>query len=94
LAFCKSAQEDPLPRYCEVDIPGARVDVAGTLAIRKRVSRAKVLKCFGELQLRKVGIEACPSAHHWSRELQLWFALRRRTIFCAPPDRKMKASPL
>ena len=38
--------------------------------IRKRISRAKVLAYFGELPPCLVGIEACPSAHHWSRELQ------------------------
>jgi transposase len=28
------------------------------------------LEYFGELPLCLVGIEACPSAHHWGRELQ------------------------
>src|ERR1700756_1482563 len=46
------------------------VDVAGAVLIRKRVSRAKVLEYFGELPPCLVGIEACPSAHHWGRELQ------------------------
>src|SRR6516164_7234349 len=46
------------------------VDVDGIVVIRKRVSRAKVLKYFGELAPCLVGIEACPSAHHWGRELQ------------------------
>jgi transposase len=46
------------------------VDVAGGVVIRKRVSRAKVLEYFGELPPCLVGIEACPSAHHWGRELQ------------------------
>jgi transposase len=46
------------------------VDVAGAVVIRKRVSRAKVLEYFGELPHCLVGIEACPSAHHWGRELQ------------------------
>ena len=46
------------------------VDVAGTIVIRKRVSRAKVLEYFSELPRCLVGIEACPSAHHWGRELQ------------------------
>ena len=46
------------------------VDVAGMVVIRKRVSRAKVLEYFGELSPCLVGIEACPSAHHWGRELQ------------------------
>ena len=46
------------------------VDVAGAVVIRKRISRAKVLEYFGELPPCLVGIEACPSAHHWGRELQ------------------------
>src|SRR6201990_154585 len=46
------------------------VDVAGSVVIRKRVSRAKVLEYFGGLPRCLVGIEACPSAHHWGRELQ------------------------
>jgi len=46
------------------------VDVAGAVVIRKRVSRAKVLEFFSTLPSCLVGIEACPSAHHWSRELQ------------------------
>lgn len=46
------------------------VDVAGAVVVRKRVNRAKVLEYFGELSPCLVGIEACPSAHHWGRELQ------------------------
>ena len=46
------------------------VDAAGAVVIRKRISRAKVLEYFGELPPCLVGIEACPSAHHWGRELQ------------------------
>jgi transposase len=46
------------------------VDIAGAVVIRKRVSRARVLEYFGELPCCLVGIEACPSAHHWGRELQ------------------------
>src|SRR2546429_1391360 len=46
------------------------VDVDGTVVVRKRVSRAKVLEFFSTLPSCVVGIEACPSAHHWSRELR------------------------
>src|ERR1700742_3470749 len=46
------------------------VDVADAVVIRKRISRAKVLEYFGGLPRCLVGIEACPSAHHWGRELQ------------------------
>ena len=46
------------------------VDVDGAVVIRKRVSRAKVLEFFGGLKPCLIGIEACPSAHYWSRRLQ------------------------
>ena len=46
------------------------VDVDGAVVIRKRVSRAKILEFFAALPPCLIGIEACPSAHHWSRELQ------------------------
>ena len=47
------------------------VDVDGAVVIRKRVSRGKVLEFFAALPSCLVGIEACPSAHHWSRKLQV-----------------------
>jgi transposase len=46
------------------------VDDAGAVVMRKRVGRLKVLEFFGSLSPCLVGIEACPSAHYWSRELQ------------------------
>ena len=46
------------------------VDVDGAVVIRKRISRVKVLEFFAALAPCLVGIEACPSAHHWSRKLQ------------------------
>ena len=46
------------------------VDSDGAVVIRKRVSRAKVLEFFAAPPSCLVGIEACPSAHHWSRRLQ------------------------
>src|SRR4249919_1971685 len=46
------------------------VDGTGAVVMRKRVGRAKVLEFFGGLSPCLVGIEACPSAHYWSRELQ------------------------
>src|ERR1700742_936473 len=46
------------------------VDDAGTVVIRKRVSRAKMLEFFAGLPRCLIGIEACPAAHHWARELQ------------------------
>ena len=46
------------------------VDGAGAVVIRKRISRSKVLEFFADLSPCLIGIEACPSAHHWGRELQ------------------------
>jgi transposase len=46
------------------------VDIDGAVVIRKRVSRAKVLEFFSGLPPCLIGIEACPTAHHWSRQLQ------------------------
>jgi transposase len=46
------------------------VDADGAVVIRKRISRAKVLEFFVALPSCLVGVEACPSAHYWSRKLQ------------------------
>ena len=45
------------------------VDDAGAVVIRKRIGRSKMLEFFTDLPPCLVGIEACPSAHHWGREL-------------------------
>ena len=42
------------------------VDVVGAVVIRQRISRAKVLEYFGDLPPCLIGIEACPSAHHFN----------------------------
>jgi transposase len=46
------------------------VNDSGCVVVRKRISRAKVLEFFAALPPCLVGIEACPSAHYWGRELQ------------------------
>src|SRR5574339_401199 len=46
------------------------VDGADAVVIRKCVSRLKLLEFFAALPPCLIGIEACPSAHHWGRELQ------------------------
>ena len=58
------------------------VDDTGAVVIRKRISRAKVLEFFGGLSPCLVGIEACPSAHHWGREL----AELGHTVRLMPPS--------
>ena len=45
------------------------VDGAGAVVIRKRIGRSKMLEFFTDLPPCLVGIEACPSGHHWGREL-------------------------
>jgi transposase len=46
------------------------VDDAGTVVMRKRINRSRVLQFFDDLSPCLVGLEACPSAHYWGRELQ------------------------
>ena len=58
------------------------VDVDGAVVIRKRVSRAKVLEFFSALPPCLIGIEACPSAHHWSRQL----SVLGHTVRLMPPS--------
>jgi transposase len=58
------------------------VDDLGTVPIRKRVSGAKVLEFFAELPPCLVGIEACPSGHHWGRQLQAF----GHTVKLMPPS--------
>jgi transposase len=46
------------------------VDANGQLVIRRQLKRRYVLAFFQKLQPCLIGIEACASSHHWSRELQ------------------------
>ena len=46
------------------------VDAAGQVVMRRQLKRRYVLKFFEKLAPCLVGIEACASSHHWSRELQ------------------------
>src|SRR5271170_4062262 len=45
------------------------VDAAGEVMIRRQLKRRHVLTFFERLPPCLVGIEACASSHHWSREL-------------------------
>ena len=45
------------------------VDEAGTVMMRKRLRRSKVLAFFAGITPCLVGLEACATAHHWAREL-------------------------
>ena len=46
------------------------VDNDGKVVIRRQLKRRYVLAFFEKLPPCLVGIEACASSHHWSRELQ------------------------
>jgi transposase len=46
------------------------VDAAGNVIVRRQLKRRYVLPFFQKIPPCLVGIEACASSHHWSRELQ------------------------
>ena len=46
------------------------VDAGGQMVIRRQLKRRSVLTFFQKLSPCLVGIEACASSRHWSRELQ------------------------
>jgi transposase len=46
------------------------VDAGGQVVIRRQLKRRYVLALFQKLPSCLIGMEACASAHHWSRELQ------------------------
>jgi transposase len=46
------------------------VDAAGQVVVRRQLKRRYVLAFFEKLPACLIGIEACASSHHWSRELQ------------------------
>jgi transposase len=45
------------------------VTAEGQVVIRRRLRRSQVLVFFGDLPASDVGLEACPGAHYWGREL-------------------------
>jgi transposase len=46
------------------------IDAEGNVVIRRQLKRRYVVAFFQKLPACLVGIEACASSHHWSRELQ------------------------
>ena len=46
------------------------IDAAGQVVIRRQLKRRYLLAFFEKLSPCLIGIEACASSHHWSRELQ------------------------
>jgi len=57
------------------------VDAEGKVILRRQLKRRYVLAFFEKLPACLVGIEACASAHHWSRELQAF----GHTVRLMPP---------
>ena len=57
------------------------VDAAGQVVVRRQLKRRYVLAFFEKLPPCLIGIEACASSHHWSRELQ---ALGRKVRLMPP----------
>jgi transposase len=45
-------------------------DAAGRCLVRRRLRRNQLLEFFANMSACLVGMEACPSAHHWAREIQ------------------------
>jgi transposase len=56
-------------RHCEVGVSGS-LNAEGAVLIRRNLKRRYVLAFFQKLHPCLVGIEACGSSHHWSRQLK------------------------
>jgi transposase len=61
---------DNRSRHCEVGLTGSRRRCGRQVVVRRQLKRRYVLSFFEKLQPCLVGIEACASSHHWSRELR------------------------
>ena len=46
------------------------IDAEGNVIVRRQLKRRHILTFFRKLPLCLVGIEACASSHHWSREIK------------------------
>ena len=63
------------------------VDAGGAVVIRRRITRAKLLEFFAALPPCLVGIEACPTAHYWSRRLQALGIVAAKPMLVVPAGR-------
>jgi len=57
-------------RHRQVGFSGHGIDAEGKVLIRRQLKRRYVLAFFQKLSPCLVGIEACATSHHWSRETQ------------------------
>ncbi len=65
------------------------VDAGGHVVIRRQLKRRYALAFFQKLPRCLVGIEACGSSHHWSRELQaLGHTVRLRFVATKTPKQQ------
>jgi hypothetical protein len=48
------------------------IDANGDVVLRRQLKRRYMLAFFQKLPPCLVGIEACASSHHWSRQLRPW----------------------
>ena len=58
------------------------IDAEGKVLIRRQLKRRYVLAFFEKLPPCLVGIEACATSHHWSRQLKAARAACRRYVCC------------
>src|SRR5437763_14160463 len=56
-------------RFCKADHPSARDRRNRPGVLRKVVRRERLLALLAQFPRCVVGMEACPGAHHWAREL-------------------------
>jgi transposase len=70
-------EEPPMEKITTVGVDIAKsvfqvhgVDAQGTVTICRQLKRRQVLPFFKKLPACLIGIEACATSHHWSRELQ------------------------
>src|SRR3712207_9152698 len=45
------------------------IDATGTVVVRRKLSRGRVLTFFEALPRCLIGMEACNTSHYWAREL-------------------------
>lgn len=59
------------PRSCQVGPPVHGVDAQGRTIVKRRIRRRDLLPSLKNFRLALVGMEACSSAHHWARGIEL-----------------------
>jgi hypothetical protein len=65
-------------------VPGT--DAEGKVLIRRKLKRGYVIAFFEKLPPCLVGVEACATSHHWSREFPTAEAEQAKTWISAAAD--------